>query len=30
VIVSFGAPLRLRGENYAALAKQVEEAVRGL
>jgi hypothetical protein len=29
VTVSFGAPLRLRGEDYAALAKQVEEAVRG-
>jgi long-chain acyl-CoA synthetase len=30
VRVSFGAPLRLRGEDYAALAKQVEDAVRGM
>jgi long-chain acyl-CoA synthetase len=30
VMVSFGAPLRLRGEDYAALAEQVEKAVRGL
>jgi long-chain acyl-CoA synthetase len=30
VRVSFGAPLRLEGEDYAALAKQVEDAVREL
>jgi long-chain acyl-CoA synthetase len=30
VRVAFGAPLRLRGEDYAALAKQVEEQVRSL
>ena len=30
VRVAFGAPLRLRGEDYAALAKQVEERVRSL
>jgi long-chain acyl-CoA synthetase len=30
VRVAFGAPLRLHGENYSALAKQVEDAVRGL
>ena len=30
VRVAFGAPLRLRGDDYAALAKQVEDAVRGL
>jgi long-chain acyl-CoA synthetase len=30
VRISFGAPLRLRGEDYAALAAQVEAAVRGL
>ena len=30
VRVVFGAPLRLEGDDYAALAKQVEEAVRGL
>jgi long-chain acyl-CoA synthetase len=30
VRVAFGAPLRLRGEDYAALAAQVEEAVRAL
>ena len=28
VAVAFGAPLRLQGDDYAALAKQVEEAVR--
>ena len=28
--VAFGAPLRLRGDDYAALAAQVEEAVRAL
>jgi long-chain acyl-CoA synthetase len=30
VRVAFGPPLRLAGEDYAALARQVEEAVRGL
>jgi long-chain acyl-CoA synthetase len=30
VRVAFGAPLTLRGEDYAALAKQVEDAVRAL
>ena len=30
VRVAFGAPLRLRGEDYVALAKQVEERVRSL
>jgi long-chain acyl-CoA synthetase len=30
VRVAFGAPLRLRGDDYSALAKQVEEAVRAL
>ena len=30
VRVAFGAPLRLRGDDYAALARQVEEAVRRL
>ena len=30
VRVAFGAPLRLRGEDYAALAHQVEEQVRSL
>ena len=30
VRVAFGAPLRLRGENYAALARLVEEQVRSL
>jgi long-chain acyl-CoA synthetase len=30
VRVAFGAPLKLEGEDYAALAKRVEEAVRGL
>ena len=30
VRVAFGAPLRLRGDDYAALATQVEEAVRRL
>ena len=30
VRVAFGAPLRLKGEDYAALAVQVEEAVRNL
>ena len=30
VRVAFGAPMRLRGEDYEALAKQVEEAVRNL
>jgi long-chain acyl-CoA synthetase len=30
VRVAFGRPLRLRGEDYAALAAEVEEAVKGL
>ncbi|MPY90103.1 MAG: AMP-binding protein [Luteitalea sp.] len=30
VTVRFGAPMRLEGDDYAALAKQVEEAVRAL
>jgi 1-acyl-sn-glycerol-3-phosphate acyltransferase len=30
VRVAFGPPLRLAGENYAALAKTVEDAVRAL
>jgi long-chain acyl-CoA synthetase len=30
VRVAFGAPLRLRGDDYAALAQQVEDAVRNL
>jgi hypothetical protein len=30
VRVAFGAPLRLAGEDYAALATQVEGAVRAL
>jgi long-chain acyl-CoA synthetase len=30
VDVTFGPPLRLKGDNYSALAKQVEEAVRAL
>jgi long-chain acyl-CoA synthetase len=30
VRVTFGAPLRLRGDDYAALATQVEQAVRAL
>jgi long-chain acyl-CoA synthetase len=30
VRVAFGAPVRLRGDDYAALAAQVEEAVRAL
>ncbi len=30
VTVAFGAPIRLKGDDYAALAKQVEEAVRAL
>src|SRR5262249_17468032 len=30
VRVAFGAPLRLHGEDYAALARQVESAVRAL
>jgi long-chain acyl-CoA synthetase len=30
VTVAFGAPIRLHGDDYAALAKQVEEAVRQL
>jgi long-chain acyl-CoA synthetase len=30
VSVKFGAPMRLKGDDYAALAKQVEDAVRAL
>jgi long-chain acyl-CoA synthetase len=30
VEIAFGAPLQLKGEDYPALAKQVEEAVRAL
>jgi hypothetical protein len=30
VRVSVGAPLRLRGDDYAALARQVEAAVKAL
>ncbi|HUE85174.1 MAG TPA: AMP-binding protein [Vicinamibacterales bacterium] len=30
VRVSFGAPMRLKGDDYAALARQVEDAVRAL
>ena len=30
VRVAFGAPLRLRGDDYAALAREVEDAVRNL
>jgi hypothetical protein len=30
VRVAFGAPLKLSGDDYEALAKQVEEAVRRL
>jgi long-chain acyl-CoA synthetase len=30
VKVTFGAPLRLSGDDYEALARQVEEAVKGL
>jgi long-chain acyl-CoA synthetase len=30
VRVAFGAPISLKGEDYGALAKEVEEAVRGL
>jgi hypothetical protein len=30
VRVAFGAPMRLKGEDYAALALQVEEAVKNL
>ena len=30
VRVAFGAPLRLRGDDYAALTRDVEDAVRGL
>jgi hypothetical protein len=28
--VAFGAPMRLTGEDYEALARQVEDAVRAL
>jgi 1-acyl-sn-glycerol-3-phosphate acyltransferase len=30
VRVAFGAPMRLTGEDYESLAKQVEDAVRAL
>ena len=30
VRVAFGAPMRLEGDDYAALARRVEEAVRAL
>ena len=30
VRVAFGAPLRLAGDDYEAIAKQVEDAVRAL
>jgi 1-acyl-sn-glycerol-3-phosphate acyltransferase len=30
VRVAFGAPLKLEGDNYEALAKRVEDAVRAL
>jgi 1-acyl-sn-glycerol-3-phosphate acyltransferase len=30
VRVAFGRPMRLQGDDYAALARQVEDAVRGL
>jgi hypothetical protein len=30
VRVAFGAPLRLTGDDYAALARKVEDAVRSL
>ena len=30
VRVAFGSPMQLRGDNYAALARQVENAVRSL
>ena len=30
VTVTFGAPLQLKGDDYAALAREVEQAVRGL
>ena len=30
VRIAFGAPLHLKGDDYLALAKQVEEAVRAL
>jgi long-chain acyl-CoA synthetase len=30
VRVAFGAPLHLHGEDYSALARQVEDAVRAL
>jgi hypothetical protein len=30
VRVAFGAPIRLRGDDYAAMASTVEQAVRGL
>jgi hypothetical protein len=30
VRIAFGTPLRLKGDDYAALAKQVENAVKSL
>jgi 1-acyl-sn-glycerol-3-phosphate acyltransferase len=30
VRVKFGSPLRLEGDDYAALAKQIEDAIRNL
>ena len=30
VRVAFGAPMRLRGDDYAALAREVEQKVRAL
>jgi 1-acyl-sn-glycerol-3-phosphate acyltransferase len=30
VRVAFGAPIKLEGDDYEALAKRVEDAVRGL
>jgi len=30
VTISFGAPMRLEGEDYVSLARQVEDAVRAL
>jgi hypothetical protein len=30
VRVAFGAPMRLKGDDYAALARRVEDAVRAL
>jgi hypothetical protein len=30
VTVTFGAPLKLQGQDYVSLSKQVEEAVKAL